>query len=89
MESSDLFQWMKIIGLADYCKQLWTAGFNDLASITSLTEDQLKRAGIKKAKICSRLLQECDKLKSGKVHFLFVELGDIQLSLVLDESRNK
>ena len=85
MESSDLFHWLRKIGLADYCTGLWKAGFHNLASVTSLTKDQFKRAGVKNSRICSRLMQECGKLKSGKTH-LVVESGDIQILCCLRTS---
>ena len=62
MESSDLFRWLKKIGLTNYCSRLWEAGFQDCASVASLTKDQLEAAGVRRRKVIDRLLRECNKL---------------------------
>ena len=67
MESSELSQWLKSIGLSDYSKLFWEAGFRDLKSVASLTDVHLKETGIRNKKTVNKLLREFDKLKSGKM----------------------
>ena len=68
MEASELSQWLKANGLSDYCKVFWDAGFCDLKSVASLTEAQLREAGvvIRNRKTANKLLREFDKLESGR-----------------------
>ena len=67
MEGSQLCQWLKDIGLSDYCKLLWEAGFRDLKSVASITEDQLRQAGVGEKKTLNKFMQEFRSLKSGTV----------------------
>ena len=85
MESSELFQWLKTIGLSDYGKSFWDAGFFDLQSVASLTETQLKEAGqIRNKKPINKLLRELGKLKSGNTESQFAETASTNITSLFD-----
>ena len=77
MESSELSLWLQTIGLSSCCKPLWDAGFRDLESVASVTEVQLKEAGVDK-KTINKLLWEIDKLigKMTAVHIQSTKLEE-------------
>jgi hypothetical protein len=64
MESSELFQRLKIVSLSEYCKLLWDAGFRDPKSVASMTEEQLHQAGVQNTETVNKLLHEFGKLNS-------------------------
>ena len=75
--SGDLYGWLKHIGFNDFHSGLGKVGVTDLPSAAAVTEQQLRKAGIKKQGKVKKFLQESAKLKAGKIVTLFVERLDI------------
>jgi hypothetical protein len=65
MENSELSQWLRDNSFGDYCKVFWDAGLRDLKSVTSLTETQLKEAGVKNKKTAHKLWKKFHEIGSG------------------------
>ena len=74
--SGDFVGWLKHIGFIDFHGRLGRVGVTDLSSAAAVTEQKLRKAGIKKQWRINKFLQESAKLKDGKIVSLFVERLD-------------
>ena len=64
-EQTSLQQWLEEVQLSDLYKLLCDAGIEDLEAVSSVSTDELERAGINKNTI-RRLLTASNMLKLGK-----------------------